>query len=70
MIFFLGAEFTQVWAQRYGKGIVPERGAIRVIQEKHELREPQPPETRESSSGEARAGSERRKHHEPAHQAR
>ncbi len=30
MIFLLGAEFTQVWAERHGKGIVPEKGAIRI----------------------------------------
>jgi membrane protein len=68
MIFFLGAEFTQVWAQRYGKGIQPEAGAIRVIQEKREIREPQPPNTPEQSR-EPRESPEPRKLHEPAHQA-
>ena len=33
MIVFLGAEFTQAWANRRGSGIEPERGAVRVVQE-------------------------------------
>jgi len=33
MIVLLGAEFTQVWAEERGRGIVPERGAVRVIRE-------------------------------------
>jgi membrane protein len=33
MILFLGAEFTQVWANRRGQGITPEKGAVRVVQE-------------------------------------
>ena len=69
MILFLGAEFTQVWAQRYGKGIEPETGAMRVIQEKIEIREPQAAETREPRS-ESRPGPEPRKLNQPAHQAR
>jgi membrane protein len=32
MIFFLGAEFTQVWARRHGKPIQPTRGAVQVVQ--------------------------------------
>lgn len=31
MMLLLGAEFTQVWARRYGKRIEPSRGATRVI---------------------------------------
>lgn len=31
MIFLLGAEFTQVWACRRGRAIVPEPGAVRMI---------------------------------------
>lgn len=30
IILFLGAEFTQTWACRYGKAIVPEKGAVRI----------------------------------------
>jgi membrane protein len=30
MILLYGAEFTQTWAERRGRGIVPERGAVRV----------------------------------------
>lgn len=38
MIFFLGAEFTQVWASERGRGIRPEEGAVRVIEEKRHVR--------------------------------
>ena len=31
MILLFGAECTQVWAKRYGRGIVPEEGAVRVV---------------------------------------
>jgi membrane protein len=40
MILFLGAEFTQVWAQRHGKGIQPETGAMRVIKQEKIIRDP------------------------------
>jgi membrane protein len=33
MIVFFGAEFTEAWAKRRGHGVVPERGAVRVIRE-------------------------------------
>jgi membrane protein len=33
MILLLGAEFTQVWACRHGKDVVPQRGAVRVRQQ-------------------------------------
>jgi membrane protein len=37
MIVLLGAEFTQMWANRRGQGIRPEKGAVRVVQEtRHE----------------------------------
>ncbi|HEX6106585.1 MAG TPA: YihY/virulence factor BrkB family protein [Gemmatimonadales bacterium] len=37
MIVFLGAEFTQAWANRRGQGIRPEKGAVRVVKEtRHE----------------------------------
>lgn len=44
MILLLGAEFTQVWAERRGGGIAPEKGAVRVVQEKKHVRDgaPQP----------------------------
>ena len=32
VVFLLGAEFTQVYARRYGDGIVPEENAVRVIE--------------------------------------
>jgi membrane protein len=39
MIVLLGAEFTQVWAEQRGSGIVPERGAVRVVRETRRLAE-------------------------------
>ncbi len=33
MILLLGAEFTQVWARRYGTRIQPSKGAVRVIRQ-------------------------------------
>jgi membrane protein len=39
MIVLLGAEFTQAWAERRGSGIVPEKGAVRVIRETKRLAE-------------------------------
>jgi membrane protein len=32
-IFFLGAEFTYVWAQEHGRPIMPDKGAVRVVQQ-------------------------------------
>lgn len=37
MIVLLGAEFTQAWADRRGSGIVPEKGAVRVVRETRRL---------------------------------
>jgi membrane protein len=37
MIVLLGAEFTQAWAEHRGRGIVPERGAVRVVRETRRL---------------------------------
>jgi membrane protein len=39
MILLFGAEFTQTWAERRGRGIVPQRGAVRVVQEKKLVRD-------------------------------
>jgi membrane protein len=39
MIVLLGAEFTQVWAENRGRGIQPEKGAVRVVREMRRLRE-------------------------------
>ena len=33
MIVLFGAEFTEAWAKRRGHGVVPERGAVRVVRE-------------------------------------
>jgi membrane protein len=43
LILLLGAEFTQVWARRYGKQIEPSEGAVRAIQRTHREREPDAP---------------------------
>lgn len=32
IIVFLGAEFTQAWANAHGREIVPEKGAVRVVE--------------------------------------
>jgi membrane protein len=42
MILLFGAEFTQVWAKRHGSGIAPDRGAVRVLEERRPLREGEP----------------------------
>lgn len=34
MILLFGAEFTRVWAERYGRGIRPSPGAVQVVEEK------------------------------------
>ena len=39
MILLFGAEFTQAWAEARGRGIAPERGAVRVVQEKKAVRD-------------------------------
>ena len=39
MIFFLGAELTQVLARRRGESIRPSRGAVRVVTERKTIRE-------------------------------
>ncbi len=39
MIFFFGAELTQVWAHRQGRKIEPSRGAVRVVTHKEPVRE-------------------------------
>lgn len=38
-IFLFGAEFTQVWARQHGRRIVPEEGAVRVVQESRRVDE-------------------------------
>jgi membrane protein len=42
VIVFLGAEFTQVWANRRGDGIRPSEGAVRVIERKETRRGGEP----------------------------
>jgi membrane protein len=38
MVVLLGAEFTEQWAERYGRGIVPERGAIAYVEEERKVK--------------------------------
>jgi membrane protein len=38
MILLFGAEFTKLWAQRYGKGIVPVKGAVSYVEEERSVR--------------------------------
>jgi membrane protein len=56
LIFFLGAELTQVYARDYGSGVVPANNAqpIARVQE-HEKRESPPPEERSERTGTRRA---------------
>lgn len=37
MIVLFGAEFTKLWAQRYGKGILPTKGAIAYVEEERSV---------------------------------
>ncbi|MGI8507981.1 MAG: YihY/virulence factor BrkB family protein [Gemmatimonadaceae bacterium] len=38
MILLLGAEFTEEWARHYGRGIVPERGAVAYVEEERSVK--------------------------------
>ena len=38
MVVLLGAEFTRLWAQRYGRGILPEKGAVAYVEEERRVR--------------------------------
>jgi membrane protein len=38
MILLFGAEFTKLWAQRYGKGIAPVKGAVAYVEEERSVR--------------------------------
>lgn len=38
LIVLFGAELTQAWASRFGAGIVPDKGAVRVVQKKEHVR--------------------------------
>jgi membrane protein len=38
LIVLFGAELAQVWANRYGSGIEPAKGAVRIVEEKRHLR--------------------------------
>lgn len=47
LIFFLGAEFTQIYASRYGSGVVPAENAVPIASiPESERRESPPPEKR------------------------
>jgi len=38
MILLFGAEFTELWAERYGRGVRPEKGAIAYEEHEREIR--------------------------------
>jgi membrane protein len=38
MVVLLGAEFTRLWAQRFGRGIIPEKGAVAYVEEERKVR--------------------------------
>lgn len=38
LIVLFGAELTQIWARRFGSGIEPAKGAVRIKEEKHRVR--------------------------------
>lgn len=38
MILLLGAEFTEQWAERYGRGIRPEKGAVSYVEEERHVK--------------------------------
>ena len=40
MIVLFGAEFTRVWADRYGGGVRPAKGAVEVVAEEQHFRRP------------------------------
>lgn len=44
LIIFFGAEFTQVWARRYGERIYPSEGAVRVVEETRHYQPEEEPE--------------------------
>jgi membrane protein len=37
MVLLLGAEFTEQWAERYGRGVRPERGAVAYVEEERKV---------------------------------
>lgn len=37
LIVLFGAELTQAWTSRFGAGIEPARGAVRIVEEKHRV---------------------------------
>ena len=37
MVVLLGAEFTRLWAQRFGRGIIPERGAVAYVEQERQV---------------------------------
>ena len=39
LIVLFGAEFTQAWARHFGQGIEPEAGAVRVVEQRRQLRD-------------------------------
>jgi membrane protein len=44
MIFLFGAEFTQAWSRSHGRKILPEEGAVRIVEETRHVRTHDPHE--------------------------
>jgi membrane protein len=53
-IFLFGAEFTQVWARRHGRRIIPEEGAVRVVKQTRRIDEREPTGQLKSESADAK----------------
>ncbi len=54
IMLLLGAEFTQVWARRYGKQIQPSEGATRIVRTTHDLGSAENPDPNGPSSRQER----------------
>lgn len=52
LILLVGAEFTQVWARRYGSRIQPDEHAVRVVEEKRVVEDEAPTEPPQPDGGE------------------
>ncbi len=52
LILLVGAEFTQIWAQRYGAHIRPDEDAVRVVETEKVVREAATPSTDEGAGKE------------------
>jgi membrane protein len=58
LIVFLGAEFTQVWARTKGTAIMPDEGAVRVVEKKRTVSSSNEPNQSDPRSGAEEHGTE------------